>query len=72
MRQQAIDNNQAVTGVALAQGLNGYSERREEYVKEIQQMIRYNKLSRFNAPKINNDSDKASIEKSPSASNGKN
>ncbi|CCK76509.1 conserved hypothetical protein [Oleispira antarctica RB-8] len=72
LRQQAIDNNQAVTGVALAQGLIGYSERREEYVKEIQQMIRYNKLSRFNAPKINNDSDKASIEKSPSASNGKN
>jgi Bax protein len=54
LRQQAIDNNQAVTGVILAQGLIGYSERREEYVKEIQNMIRYNKLSRFNAPSINN------------------
>ncbi|MGK0250141.1 MAG: Bax protein [Oleispira sp.] len=54
LRQQAIDSNQAVTGVVLAQGLIGYSERREEYVKEIQNMIRYNKLSRFNAPKIHN------------------
>ena len=50
IRQKAIDNNQPVTGVALAEGLIGYSERREEYVKEIQNMIRYNKLSRFNAP----------------------
>ncbi len=40
LRQQAIDNNQAVTGIVLAQGLIGYSERGEEYVKEIQQMIR--------------------------------
>jgi Bax protein len=54
LRQQAIDNNQAVTGVVLAEGLIGYSERGEEYVKEIQSMIRYNKLSRFNAPSINN------------------
>jgi Bax protein len=57
LRQQAIDNNQAVTGVVLAQGLIGYSERREEYVKEIQNMIRYNKLSRFNAPEIHNTDD---------------
>ena len=48
IRQEAIDNNQPVTGVALAEGLIGYSERREEYVEEIQNMIRYNKLSRFN------------------------
>jgi Bax protein len=54
LRQQAIDNKQAVTGVVLAEGLIGYSERREEYVKEIQSMIRYNKLSRFNAPNVNN------------------
>ena len=73
IRQKAIDNDRDVTGVALAQGLIGYSERGEEYVKEIQQMIRYNNLSRFNAPKvINDDSDKASIEKSPSTSTGKN
>jgi Bax protein len=57
LRQQAIDNNQTVTGVVLAEGLIGYSERREEYVKEIQNMIRYNKLSRFNAPNVNNTND---------------
>ncbi len=50
LRQQAIDNNQAVSGEVLAQGLIGYSERGEEYVKEIQSMIRYNKLSRFDTP----------------------
>jgi Bax protein len=69
LRQQAIDNNQAVTGIVLAQGLIGYSERGEEYVKEIQQMIRYNKLSRFNAPKIVNSDD---TEKSPSNNTGNN
>jgi Bax protein len=72
LRQQAIDNDQAVTGIALAPGLIGYSERREEYVKEIQQMIRYNKLSRFNAPKIiNDDIEKNGNEQSPSINTGK-
>lgn len=47
LRQQAINDGEVPTGEALANGLIGYSERREEYVKEIQQMIRYNKLSRF-------------------------
>lgn len=74
LRQQAIDNNQAVTGIVLAQGLIGYSERGEEYVKEIQQMIRYNKLSRFNAPKIVNsdDAENIDIEKSSSNNTGNN
>lgn len=49
LRQQSIDDGQAVSGEILAQGLIGYSERGEEYVKEIQSMIRYNKLSRFDA-----------------------
>ncbi len=47
LRQESIDNGQAPSGEVLAQGLIGYSERGEEYVKEIQSMIRYNKLSRF-------------------------
>ena len=46
--QDALDKGEPVTGVALAEGLIAYSERREEYVKEIQNMIRYNKLERFN------------------------
>ena len=33
------------TGYELAEGLINYSERREEYVKEIQSMISYNKLA---------------------------
>jgi Bax protein len=57
LRQQSIDDGQAVSGEILAQGLIGYSERGEEYVKEIQSMIRYNKLSRFDA---NSDSSNTS------------
>ena len=34
-------------GVELAEGLISYSTRGEEYVKEIQSMIRFNKLDRF-------------------------
>lgn len=48
IRQQARDEGKAVSGIALANGLIDYSQRREEYVKEIQGMIRYNKLWRFN------------------------
>lgn len=55
LRQQAIENNQTVSGEVLAQGLIGYSERGEEYVKEIQSMIRYNKLSRFDSLNTLND-----------------
>jgi len=70
LRQQAIDNNQAVSGEVLAQGLIGYSERGEEYVKEIQSMIRYNKLSRFDsssAPAVENSQN----EQQSSANTGK-
>ncbi len=48
LRQQALANGKTANGETLAKGLIGYSQRRDEYVKEIQQMIRYNKLSRFN------------------------
>jgi Bax protein len=57
LRQQAIDNGQAASGEILAQGLIGYSERGEEYVKEIQSMIRYNKLSRFDTAEASNTAD---------------
>jgi len=36
-------------GVALAEGLTSYSTRGAEYVSEIQSMIRYNELGRFDA-----------------------
>ena len=40
--------NKTITGTVLAEGLLRYSERGKAYVKEIQSMIRYNKLSRYN------------------------
>lgn len=43
---------QPVTGIALAKGLLKYSQRGEEYIKEIQAMIRHNKLSRTNLAAI--------------------
>ncbi len=49
LRQQSLDKNQPVSGINLANGLIDYSQRREEYVKEIQSMIRFNKLWRFNS-----------------------
>ena len=44
--------NQPVTGIALAKGLLKYSQRGEEYIKEIQSLIRHNKLSRTNLTSI--------------------
>jgi len=52
LRQQSLNDGQVVSGEVLAQGLIGYSERGEEYVKEIQSMIRFNKLSRFDASTV--------------------
>jgi Bax protein len=51
LRLAAHQKGQLASGELLAEGLIGYSERREEYVKEIQSMIRYNKLSRFDKAK---------------------
>lgn len=45
LRQLRLDlrnNNQDLTGLKLAEGLLAYSQRREEYIKEIQAMIRFN------------------------------
>ncbi len=63
LRQQSLNDGQPVSGEILAQGLIGYSERGEEYVKEIQSMIRYNKLSRFDASTIEASSTSNSTDK---------
>jgi len=39
-------------GMELAQGLRHYSQRGEEYVREIQQMIRANRLDDYTLPTI--------------------
>ncbi len=45
-RKRAEDRTNGIkpSGIHLAEGLINYSERREHYVKELQSMIRYNKL----------------------------
>lgn len=49
IRNQLLANNETVSGMQLAQGLIGYSERREAYVEEIQAMIRHNKLAQLDS-----------------------
>lgn len=48
IRHELREKNKEVTGIALAQGLLRYSQRGEEYIGEIQTMIRQNKLARVN------------------------
>lgn len=45
IRLQLRDNNKTIKGIQLADGLSGYSERGQDYVHEIQSMIRFNNLS---------------------------
>ena len=47
IRAQLRDQEQPVTGPALAEGLQRYSERGEAYVKEVKDMIRHNEFVRF-------------------------
>ena len=49
IRSEARADNSYLSGIALAEGLETYSARGEEYVKEIKQLIRINKLQRFNS-----------------------
>lgn len=44
LRHSDRNDNEALSGLELAGGLLGYSERGEDYVKEIRSMIRYNNL----------------------------
>ncbi len=46
IRSELRKSGQPVSGIALAKGLLKYSQRGEEYIKEIQGMIRHNKLAR--------------------------
>ena len=48
IREILRDSNQPVTGLSLAQGLAKYSQRGNEYIIEIQAIIRQNKLMRVN------------------------
>jgi len=47
IRATLSSNNKPLTGHALAAGLGSYSERGTSYIEELRQMIRFNKLGRF-------------------------
>ncbi len=47
IRERLRDQGEPITGVALAAGLEQYSERGEEYIKELRSMIRYNELDQY-------------------------
>ena len=49
IRSEARADNSYLSGMALAEGLETYSARGEDYVEEIKQLIRINKLHRFNS-----------------------
>lgn len=46
-RQSLREAEKDITGLELTWGLDNYSERREEYGKELREMIRYNELTKF-------------------------
>ncbi len=46
IREEARAKQQPLQGVELATGLERYSERGEEYIKEVQQVIRFNNLEK--------------------------
>ncbi|WP_024850134.1 glucosaminidase domain-containing protein [Hydrogenovibrio kuenenii] len=48
IRYQERQQNRKPSAIEMTQGLINYSARKEVYVKALQHMIRYNKLSRFN------------------------
>lgn len=47
IRQEIHKDGDFANGIQLAEGLAGYSERGEEYVHELQSMIRVNKLTNY-------------------------
>lgn len=54
LRAESRQQGKAPDGYLLAEGLTRYSIRGEEYVKELQAMIRKNKLTRFAVAKLRN------------------
>jgi len=47
IRAKLRESSQPITGNALAEGLGHYSERGDAYIKELQSMIRFNKLGKY-------------------------
>ena len=47
IRNRLLTENKLITGIELAEGLLHYSARGKEYIEELQSMIKFNKLTRF-------------------------
>jgi len=47
IRSSLRENGEALTGSKLADGLTNYSTRREKYINELKEMIRFNKLEKL-------------------------
>ena len=48
IRAELRENKQTITGLALVHGLENYSQRGQDYIDEIESLIDYNELWRFN------------------------
>lgn len=59
IRNSLRRENKPVTGLALAHGLANYSQRREDYISDIQGMILYNKLADANLAFLRTDENAA-------------
>ena len=56
IRMELRQRGEQVSGRALVKGLQRYSIRRDDYISEIDQMIRYNRLGRFNSARLRSSS----------------
>lgn len=50
-RAELRNNNVEITGLSLASGLHSYSQRGQDYIDEIESLINYNELWKFNQNK---------------------
>ncbi|MCA6063946.1 glucosaminidase domain-containing protein [Thalassolituus marinus] len=50
LRVKSLEEDGRVSGLELVPGLESYSERGQEYIDEISNMIRFNKMGRFDQP----------------------
>ncbi|KKO09075.1 glucosaminidase domain-containing protein [Pseudohongiella sp.] len=49
-RSELRENDELITGLELAEGLTQYSQRGQEYIRELQAMIRFNNLDELDEP----------------------
>lgn len=50
IRRNKRENEQPITGIGLSEGLENYAEIGYDYVETVQDIIRYNKLGRYDYP----------------------